>query len=126
MAIGEPVGEFSLTSTGVTVAATPDGGGSNAVNFEGTATGFGTVMGTLTFLSEAPDAKGGQVTWMGQGYLENGDRVGGAGNGVFEEIGNQKWRVRLCIAITDGSVILSDGEVHLDGRSYNGTIQEWT
>ena len=84
------------------------------------------MVGTLTFNAEGPDAKGGTVTWMGQAYLDDGTRVGGAGTGVFEEIGNQKWRVRTLIGITDGSVLLTDGEVSLDGRSYNGTIQEWS
>ena len=49
MSIGKEAGEFSFTSTGVTVSSTPNGGVSNQVNVEGTATGFGAVLGTLTF-----------------------------------------------------------------------------
>lgn len=126
MAIGEAAGEFSLTSTGITVTANPNGGGTNQVNVEGTATGYGTVIGTLTFQSDSPDADGGICTWTGQGYLEDGTTVGGAGQGVFNALGNHKWRVRLLMQITNGSVLVTDGEISLDGRSYQGTIHEWT
>lgn len=126
MAISEPVGEFSLTSTGVTVIANPSGGGSNQVNVEGTATGYGTVVGTLTFQTDAPDAAGGSCTWAGQGYLEDGTSVGGAGQGVFTALGNHKWRVRLLMQISNGTLLVTDGEMSLDGRSYQGQICEWT
>ena len=43
MSIGKEAGQFSFTSTGVTVSSTPNGGVSNQVNVEGTATGFGAV-----------------------------------------------------------------------------------
>ena len=125
MAIGEAVGEFSFTSTSSTVSASPDGGASTQVNLEGTASGYGTVLGTMTFFADAPGAKSGTTSWVGTGYLENGDQVGGLGQGVFQESGTHKWRVRSLIQISDGTVILTDGEIALDGRTYVGTIHAW-
>jgi hypothetical protein len=126
MAIGKATGKFSMKSTSVTVAESAGGGGVSHVNLEGTATGFGAVLGTLTFLADAPGAKAGRTTWLGAGYLPNGEILQGSGDGVFVEVGKHKWRVRAIVRISDGSVLLSDGEVSLEGRSYKGTLQNWT
>jgi hypothetical protein len=125
MAIGKSVSEFSMTSTGVTVTALEGGGGANHVNLEGAATGFGTVVGTLTFIADAPGAKTGTTSWLGAGYLDDGDIRRGSGEGVYEESGKHKWRVRSIVRIDDGSVLLSDGELSLDGRSYKGNLYAW-
>jgi len=114
-----------MKSTGVTVSISAGGGAASQVNFEGTATGFGTVIGTLTFLADAPGAKTGRTTYLGAGYLENGDTLQGSGDGVFVETGKHKWRVRAILRISNGSVLLSDGEVSLDGRTYKGTLYDW-
>jgi hypothetical protein len=118
-------GEFSFKSTGVTAAETEGGGGASHVNLEGTATGFGTVIGTLSFFGDAPGAKSGRTRWVGSAYLDNGDMVQGAGDGFFVESGKHKWRVRGIMRVSDGTVMLSDGIVSLDGRTYQGTIYKF-
>ena len=125
MSVGKEAGEFSFTSTGVTASSTPDGGASSQVNVEGTATGFGAVIGTLTLYAAEAGANGGFVTWAGTGYQDSGETNGGQGRGVFEKSGTHKWRVRLVIQITDGPLLLTDGEISLEGRSYSGTIHQW-
>jgi len=125
MTIGNAVGEFSFTASSVTVSSSADGGGSTQVNYEGTASGYGTVLGTMTFSVSEPGADSGTTTWAGTGYLENGETVAGIGQGVFNKSGDHKWRVRSLIRISDGSVILTEGEAALEGKSYNGTIYEW-
>lgn len=125
MSIGKKAGEFSFTSTGVTVSSTPNGGVTNQVNLEGTASGFGAVLGTLTFHATEAGADGGFVTWSGSGYLDDGETAGGQGRGVFETSGTHKWRVRLIIQITGGPLLLSEGEMSLEGMSYSGTIHQW-
>ena len=125
MSVGKEVGEFSFTSTGVTISSTANGGVSQQVNMEGTATGFGDVIGTLTFYADSPGADGGFVTWAGSAYLDNGDASGGLGRGVFEKSGKHSWRVRAVIQITDGPLLLTDGEIALEGRSYSGKIYQW-
>jgi hypothetical protein len=114
-----------MKSTSVTVTALEDGGGANHVNLEGTATGYGTVIGTLTFVADAPGVKSGTTSWLGAGYLDDGEIRQGSGEGVYEESGKHKWRVRSIVRIDDGSILLSDGKLSLDGRSYKGKLYEW-
>ncbi len=125
MSVGNEAGEFSFTSTGVSVTSEPGGGVTQAVNLEGTATGFGTVMGTLTFHASAPGADSGLTTWAGSGYLDDGQARGGMGRGVFEKSGVNTWRVRSIIQIADGPLLLTDGEIALEGRAYSGKIYTW-
>ena len=125
MSVGKSVGEFSFKTTSVNVSSTPGGGASTQVNMEGTATGYGAVLGTMTFSAEEAGAKSGTTSWVGTGYLENGDTVGGIGKGVFKESGTHKWRVRSIIQISDGTLLLTDGEIALEGKEYHGTIYEW-
>jgi hypothetical protein len=125
MSVGKEAGEFSFKSTGVTASSTPDGGASSQVNVEGTATGFGAVIGTLTLYAAELGSDSGFVTWAGTGYQDSGETNGGQGRGVFEKSGTHKWRVRLVIQITDGPLLLTDGEISLEGRSYSGTIHQW-
>ena len=45
--MADPIGEFSLKHTGNTYGTNSDGEMTSSVNFQGEATGFGTVWGTL-------------------------------------------------------------------------------
>jgi len=125
MPIGKHVGEFSATSTSVTISTSTGGDLLQSMNVEGTATGYGTVRGTLTFHPDAPGVQSGKVTWVGTGYLENGEMVGGTGSGVFEQSAKQRWRVRVIMRISDGTVLLSDGELLLEGGTYRGSMYKW-
>ena len=122
MAIGKEIGEFSLKSITTSYA---EEGGSVQINCDGTATGYGTVLGTLTFRGE-PGATTGALTWRGQGFLENGDTVAGAGQGTWEEIGKHKWRTRLIVTTSDGGCHASDGHLDLESRTLTGKMLEWT
>jgi hypothetical protein len=51
MASGKPVGEFSLKASTLTYTPGPAGSVLVQVNFEGPATNFGTVLGTMTAVS---------------------------------------------------------------------------
>lgn len=126
MTIGRKVGEFSMKSTGVLVYATAGGGGENHINFEGTGTGYGTVIGTLSLSADGPGAKTGRAQWAGGGYLDNGETVQGSGDGYFEECGKHRWRVRSIMRVSDGTVLLTDGVISLEGRSYEGTLHEFS
>ncbi len=118
--------EFSFKSTSITFVEAPGGGGVTHVNLEGTATGFGTVLGTLSFFADTQGAEGGRTHWVGTAYLENGDEVYGSSGGVWQRLGNHKWRVRGTLATSAGSVYQTDGVISLDGRTYKGTLEEWT
>ena len=125
MSIGKEVGDFSFTATSVTVSSTGDGGVSQQVNLEGTATGFGSVMGTLTFYASEPGADSGFVTWNGSAYMDNGEANGGLGRGVFNKAGNHTWRVRSIIQVKGGPLLLTEGEIALEGKTYQGKLYHW-
>lgn len=122
MALGKEIGEFSLKSTSTSYA---EDGVTVRIDLDGKATGYGTVLGTLTMRGE-PGAKSGSCSWRGQGFLEGGDTVIGSGEGTWEEIGKHKWRTRLVVATSDGRTHASDGQLNLEGRSLTGKMLEWT
>ena len=117
--------DFSFKSTSVTFQELDGGAGATHVNYEGKATGFGTVLGTLSFFSEAPGAQGGTTHWVGTAFLDNGDEVTGSSDGYWERTGNHKWRVRGLMRTSAGTTYTSGGVVSLDGRTYKGQLSEW-
>lgn len=126
MAFSESMGEFSFTSRGVTVSA-PDsgGGGSLQVDYEGPATGYGFVASTVTFTVQEAGAKGGTITSNNVAWGEDGQGASSVGSGVFNESGVNTWRVRSIVIVSDGAVLLCDGEVSLAERTYKGNMYAW-
>jgi hypothetical protein len=127
MALGKPLGEFSLKSTSLTYTATGSGGSVQG-NFEGTAKGeglSGPVLGTLIAVG-APGAKSGTCSWVGTSYLDNGEEVEAKGEGTWEKTGAHRWRIRGINYLSDGRTIASDGMIELATRSFTGTLYEWS
>lgn len=122
MALGKAIGDYDLKMTSVDHA---EDGSTIKCNFEGPATGFGTVLGTMIFRGGAPD-KAGACSWRSQAFLENGEQSQGAGEGTWDEVGKHQWRVRLLIRTTDGQIIASDGNLDLASRTLKGKILEWS
>jgi hypothetical protein len=125
MAKGKKAGEFAFKATSVTYEEMAGGGGAIQVNLDGKASGFGTVLGTMTLFGDAPGVQSGRSSWVGEAYLDNGDVIQGSGEGVFEQSGKHKWRVRSIVRTSNGTVLLSDGVISLDGRAYKGTLTPW-
>jgi hypothetical protein len=126
MALGDPIGDFAFTSRGLTVCGPNDtGGGSLQVDYEGTASGYGFVASTVTFTVREAGAKSGTTTANNVAWLENGDSMSAVGNGVFNESGVNTWRVRSLVIVSDGTMLLSDGEVSLAERTYKGKMYAW-
>jgi hypothetical protein len=122
MAIGKEIGEFTLKSITTNYALE---GVTVQVNLDGTATGYGTVLGTLFFRGE-PGAKSGPLSWRGQGFLDNGETVIGAGEGIWEEAGKHRWRTRLIVSTSDGRSHASEGLLDLQSRTLSGKMLEWS
>jgi hypothetical protein len=122
MAIGKELGKFTLKA--ITTTYSLDGT-SVEVNLDGTAAGYGAVLGTLTFRGD-PGAKSGMLSWRGQGFLPSGETVTGFGEGAWEESGKHRWHTRLIVATTDGRFHASDGLLDLKTRTLSGKMLEWS
>jgi len=121
MASGKKIGEYSLKSITSTLVPGPAGSVLNQVNWEGTATGFGTLFGTATFVG---GPKGGSFSWCSVAFLENGDGLDGIGHGTYESTGKNRWSTKGILDISDGRRQTSEGEIDLASRSWKGTIFE--
>ena len=122
MASGKLLGEFSLKSTSLTLSPGPGGSTLIAGNFEGTATGFGTIIGTGTFVG----GKQGTFSWCGAAYLDSGDTNSAAGAGTYESVGKHRWNTQGNLHFLDGQTLVIEGTIDLATRSWNGKIYEKT
>jgi hypothetical protein len=121
MATGKALGEFSLKAITATYSPGPAGGVLSQVNWEGTATGFGTVFGTATF---GGGPKGGSYSLCTEAFMDNGDIMTGIGQGTFEAVGKHRWRTGGFMQLSDGRRIAGDGEIDLAARSWKGKLSE--
>ena len=126
MALSDPIGEFEFTSRGSSISnPTGSGGGSITVDYQGTATGYGTVASSMTFTIQEAGAKSGTVSANNLAWLDNGDSMTGVARGVFNSSGTNTWRVRSMVVVSDGTVLLSEGEISLAEQSYKGKLYAW-
>ena len=105
MASGKAIGEFSFKAVTVTYSPGPAGGVLAETNWEGTATGFGAVFATATYVG---GPKSGTFSLWGA-YLDNGDVFTGIGQGTYESTGKHRWRTEDFMQISDGRRIASEG-----------------
>lgn len=126
MALGDPIGEFEFSSRGLTISdPNSGGGGSITVDYQGTATGYGVVASSMTFTVQEAGAKSGTVSANNIAWLESGESVSGLSSGVFSSSGTNTWRVRAMVVVSDGAVLLSEGEVSLAEQTYKGNLYAW-
>jgi len=118
MASGKVIGEYSLKFTSFTLTPGPAGSILIGGNYEGTATGYGTVLGTLT----AVGGKSGTLSLCGMNYLDSGDQVSASGSGAYDSIGKHRWRTQILVQVSDGRTVPIEGEVDLTSRSWNGKM----
>jgi hypothetical protein len=121
MASGKAIGEFSLKAITATYSPGPAGSVLDQVNWEGTATGFGAVFGTATYVG---GPKGGTFSYCAEAFLDDGQAVTGIGQGTFESTGKHRWRTEGFIQISDGRRVATEGEMDLASRSWKGKISE--
>src|SRR5271163_1139753 len=121
MASSKAIGEYSLKSITSTNSPEPAGSILISVNWEGTATGFGALFGTSTFVG---GSKSGTFNWFSVAYLENGDQLSSTGQGTYESNGKNQWSTKSIVDISDGRRLRSDGEINLAARTWKGTMYE--
>ena len=121
--MSEPLGEFAHRHTGNSY--TPREGGGLVVNssWEGAATGYGTVFGSLIFDVE-DGATGGAVQWVGQAYPPDSDFTNGNGTGTWAQVeGAHRWTISIpVIVVSNGDRIRCEGEVDLATRTFTGQM----
>ena len=121
MASRKAVGEFSFKAITVTYSPGPAGSVLAQVNWEGTATGFGAVFATATYVG---GPKGGSYSECGAAFMDDGRALTGIGQGTTESTGKHRWRTEGFMQISDGRRIASEGEMDLASRSWKGTLFE--
>ena len=103
--MSDQIGEFSLKHIGNTYGTNSGGDVTVSVNWQGEASGFGTVWGTLISsnpLSES-NATSGKVQWVGEAFLEDGSVLGGIGNGTWERPeGQHIWNLVVHVDLSNG------------------------
>ena len=120
MALGKEVGEFSLKVTSVIHEET-----SAHWNVQGVGTSGGTVQATLTFTGGA-DAERGAMSGRGVVFMKDGTRMNNVGQGIWNTVGQHKWRVRMLNSRSDGRISLLDGELDLATLSWQAKAYEWS
>ncbi len=120
MASGQQLGEFSLKIASLTFTPVPGGSTLVQANLEGTATGFGAVLGTGTFVV----GKSGTHSWCGAAYLDNGDIIMTNGQGTQESSGRHKWRTQDVHHLSNGQTLGVEEEIDLAARTWSGKFFE--
>ena len=124
--MAESSGEFSLEMKGQTTESI-DNGVRLMSNWEGTATGFGAVFGTLTVDLSFDDvaATSGTCRWVAVAFLPDGGRDAGTAEGTWtQHAGRNAWSMILTGTSASGQKIRSEGEINLGNRSWTGTLSD--
>ncbi len=113
-------GEFSFKITSLIFTPGPANSVLVQATCEGTATGYGAVLGTHTFVV----GKSGTHSWCGACYLDNGDIILTNGQGTQESSGRHKWRTQDVHHLSNGQTVSVEGEIDLAARTWSGKFSE--
>lgn len=124
--MADSIGEFALNHTGSAYLKNGDGVVVAYVNYEGTATGYGTVMGTMCFQLPEGGATSGTCSWTAQGFPPDSAWSTSTGDGTWKQVeGKFAWKVDLpVVEISNGTRIRTEGELDLEARTLTGLMFE--
>jgi len=124
--MADSIGEFTLNHTGSVLAKNDEGVVVTYVNYEGTATGFGTGFGTMSFPLPDGGATSGTCSWAGQGFPPDSEWTSSSGEGAWEQVeGEYAWQISIpALQISNGRTIRSEGVLDLKARTFNGQMFE--
>lgn len=88
--------------------------------FEGTASGFGMTLGTMTVNFCGPED--GRWSWCAINYPESGPIVSGTAQGTYSGRGPRNWHTRGLLTCSDGRICRVDGEFDLLARTWIGRL----
>lgn len=120
MVNAQSVGDYTFTITSVAITPATAGNMLAQVNVEGTATGFGSIVGTVT-ATPAGHASG---TWQSHAvfFLDSGEPLSGTAQGTFTSVGPKRWRLRGLFRDSLGRALMTDGEMDLATRTWQGKL----
>ena len=125
--MAEPIGEFNMKNTGISFDLLSDDRIQQTADFEGTASGFGAVLGTMIlrqYLSETSNTSG-PLSFVGKALLDDNSLLGGIGQGTWEQIGQEaRFKVVMTVKVSDGSQHRSEGIVDHVARTFNGKMYD--
>lgn len=121
MAKGKEIGAFSHRSTSTTYLPDPAGAAITQADFEGAADGFGTIGLTATFVGG--ESRTFSINVMA--YPESDDLLTASANGTFESVAANRWKTSAVVHVSDGSTVLSEGELNLATRTSCGRNYAW-
>lgn len=122
MSASRQIGEFSFKI--VTFVLTPGHAGTLRMQatLEGSTTGFGLTLGTMTVSCAGPGM--GTWDWCGANYPDCGPCVTGTAQGHFNDTGAKHWHTRGLLTLSDGRASLVDGDFDLTARTWIGRLHE--
>jgi hypothetical protein len=96
------------------------------INWEGTATGFGVVISTMTVM--VGDGKSGHYDQYGVSYRDDGTVTTSSNeSGEYKSIGTHKWATTGVLKIkADGRelIVIEEGTMELATKTWNGNVYE--
>jgi hypothetical protein len=90
------------------------------INIEGTAEGFGTVLGTLRCHGAGTPA--GTYEFLAVSFPEAGEQVIGRGNGEWRQVAPDRWENSQTTVLSSGQTVKGEGVFDLPNRTWSGTF----
>lgn len=114
------IGEFSFQAITFILTPGPAGTVGMQATFEGSATGFGLTLDTMTVSCSGPGS--GTWNWCGANYPDSGNCLIGTAQGQFTDVGSRRWHTRGLLTDSDGRSSVIDGAFDLMARTWNGRL----
>ena len=90
------------------------------INIEGTAEGFGIVMGTLKVYGCGQTS--GTYEFTAISFPEEGEQVTGRGTGEWQQVAPHRWESQQTTHLSTGDTIKGEGVFDLPNRTWSGTF----
>ena len=111
--------DFSFNWNTITFSES-DGGVIATINIEGTADGFGIVLGTWTV--HGAGTPSGTYEMLAVSFPEAGEQVIGRGIGEWRQVAPDRWESSQTTSLSTGDSIKGEGIFDLPNRSWSGSF----
>jgi hypothetical protein len=90
------------------------------INIEGTADGFGVVLGTLTV--QGAGTPSGTYQMLAVSFPEEGEQVIGRGTGEWQQVAPHLWESQQTTQLSTGDTVKGEGVFDLPNRTWSGSF----